>query len=111
VQIRGLAFAGLVSPESDALASFLGDVLGLEPSVDEHGTTRFLLENGDGLAVVPGEQETRLGFLVDDVEAAVEELRARGIEADGALSSGAGLRWQHLRAPDGRLFELLDRRA
>jgi catechol 2,3-dioxygenase-like lactoylglutathione lyase family enzyme len=110
VEILGLAFAGLVSPESDALASFLRDVLGLEPATDEHGTMRFTLGNGDGLAVVPGELETRLGFLVADVEAAVEELRARGIEPDGELSSGAGMRWQHVRAPDGRLFELVDRR-
>lgn len=47
---------------------------------------------------------------LDDVEAATAEPAAKGIEPDGELKSGYGLRYRHFRAPDGRRFELLDRR-
>ena len=77
---------------------------------------RLLFANGSSLALVPPDyveppSDTLLGFLVDDVEAATAELAAKGIEPDGELNAGYGFRYRHFRAPDGRRFELLDRRA
>lgn len=48
------------------------------------------------------------GFLVDDVAAAAEELRAAGIEivSGPTLSPADGNAWVHFRAPDGNLYEL-----
>jgi len=38
-------------------------------------------------------------------------MEVEGIEPDGELLSGSGFRYWHVRAPDGRSFELLDRKA
>jgi hypothetical protein len=113
LQIRGLVFAGVESAEPAALAGFLAEVLGLVAS-EEDGVHRL---DGDGvsLAVVPPgtmrqTSDTILGFLVDDVEAAVAELSARGVEPAGPLVTGERHRWRKLAAPDGRVIELLDTR-
>jgi hypothetical protein len=48
------------------------------------------------------------GFLVDDIEAARDELaNAPGVELLGDLRVlPDGYAWQHFRAPDGRVYEL-----
>ena len=48
------------------------------------------------------------GFLVDDIEAARDELaRAADVELLGDLRVGRnGYAWQHFRAPDGNVYEL-----
>ena len=113
MEIRGLVFAGIESAESETLAAFFRDMLGLEGSEDG-GLHSFRLPDGNALAVIPpghlGEHDTILGFLLDDVEAATTELEARGVEKNGPLFRSEVFRWQHFRAPDGRFFELLDRR-
>ena len=115
MNVEGLVFAGVGSADSGGVARFLADVLGV--AVDAEGDVhRLVFPNGTSLALVPPDyveppSDTILGFLVDDVAAATEELSARGVEPDGDLLSGYGFRYRHFRAPDGRRFELLDRRA
>jgi hypothetical protein len=114
VKVEGLVFAGVGSADHAGLARFFGDVLGVE--VETAGEVRLLsFPDGTSVALVPPEyveppSDTLLGFLVDDVEAAAAELAERGVEPDGELLSGYGYRYRHFRAPDGRRFELLDRR-
>jgi hypothetical protein len=110
MKVEGIVFAGVGSPDHAAVARFLADALGveLEAGGDVH-------PNGSSLALVPPDyveppSDTVLGFLVDDVEAATTELAAKGIEPDGELNTGYGFRYRHFRAPDGRRFELLDRK-
>ena len=114
VRVEGLIFAGVGSADHDAVASFFADALGVEVEVSGN-VRRLLFANGSSVAFVPPDHveppsDTLLGFLVDDVEAATDELAARGIEPDGELNAGYGLRYRHFRAPDGRRFELLDRK-
>jgi glyoxylase I family protein len=52
--------------------------------------------------------ERTVGFLVDDLDAAVEELRAAGIETDDEVSVNERWRYLHFRAPDGQLYELVE---
>jgi catechol 2,3-dioxygenase-like lactoylglutathione lyase family enzyme len=113
MKVEGLVFAGVGTADNGGVASFLADVLGVEVEAtgDVH---RLVFPDGSSLALVPPDyvkppSDTILGFLVDDVEAATAELAAKGIEPDGELASGWGLRYQHFRTPDGRRFELLDR--
>jgi catechol 2,3-dioxygenase-like lactoylglutathione lyase family enzyme len=114
VNVLGLVFAGVGSADPGAAARFFGDVLGAELAVE--GDVNLLsFANGSSVALVPADfveppSDTILGFLVDDVEAATAELAARGVEPDGELLGGYGYRYRHFRAPDGRRFELLDRR-
>jgi hypothetical protein len=114
MQIEGLVFAGIGSADNAGVARFLADALGAELEVtgDVH---RVLFPNGTSVALVPPDDveppsDTLLGFLVDDVEAATAELAERGLEPDGELNAGYGFRYRHFRAPDGRRFELLDRK-
>ena len=114
MRIEGLVFAGIASSDAAGLAGFFADVLGME-RVEEDGYARFVFSNGSSIAVVPPDwiappSDTNLGFLVDDVESATAELRARGIEPEGELQANDEYRYRHFRAADGRVFELLDRR-
>jgi hypothetical protein len=48
-----------------------------------------------------------VGFLVDNVEQARQELLSAGIELIGPLvKAEEGYAWQHFRAPDGNVYEL-----
>jgi predicted enzyme related to lactoylglutathione lyase len=47
-----------------------------------------------------------VGFVVDDVEAGADQLRAAGAEVFGPYRAEDGGAWVHFRAPDGRLYEL-----
>jgi catechol 2,3-dioxygenase-like lactoylglutathione lyase family enzyme len=51
-----------------------------------------------------------IGLTVDDVDAAVKELRAKGAEiAIGPLTRSAGLRLAFVRGPEGVMVELVQR--
>ena len=51
-----------------------------------------------------------IGLTVDDVDAACEELRAKGAEiAIGPLTRSAGLRLAFVRGPEGIMVELVQR--
>lgn len=114
MEVEGLVFAGVATADSAGVARFLADVLGVE--VDTTGDVhRLAFPNGTSLALVPPgyvepPSDTILGFLVQDVEVAAAELAAKGIEPDGDLGSAWGVRYLHFLAPDGRRFELLDRK-
>jgi len=114
VKVEGLVFAGIASSEPEELARFLGDVLDVDVE-QEDGFRLLTFRNGSTLAIVPSDwiappSDTNLGFLVDDVELAAAELAQRGIEPAGQLLGNHAFRYRHFRAPDGRTFELLDRR-
>jgi catechol 2,3-dioxygenase-like lactoylglutathione lyase family enzyme len=97
------------------MGRFLRDVLGLMPiTVDGAEAELFAAGNTDvfGVARSSGEHdpaERTIGFLVDDLDGAVAELDAAGVGTDG-ISENARWRYTHFRAPDGRLYELLEER-
>ena len=115
MQIRGIGFVGTHTPERAAMSAFVRDVLGLTP-VAVAGSTAdmFTLPNGDVFAVATlhdedGREERTVGFLVDDLPTAIDELQAAGVETDG-ISENDRYRYTHFRAPDGRLYELVEER-
>ncbi|HWH05762.1 MAG TPA: VOC family protein [Gaiellaceae bacterium] len=113
MEVQGLVFAGVASPDPAALAAFFAGVLGGE-LVEEDGWRRLVFPDGTSLALVPEgwvppPSDTNLGFLVADLDAATRELAASGVEPDGEGGEGGGLRYRHFRAPDGRRFELVER--
>ena len=114
MQILGLTFVGTFSPSRAAMATFVRDVLGV-PSVDARGMDADLFELPDGttLAVTgsgDGDAGRTVGLLVDDLDAAVAELRAAGVATDDEVSSNERERYVHFWAPDGQLYELVERR-
>ena len=53
--------------------------------------------------------ERSVGFLVRDLDGAVAELHAAGVETDG-IAENARWCYTHFRAPDGKLYELAEER-
>jgi catechol 2,3-dioxygenase-like lactoylglutathione lyase family enzyme len=116
VEIHGIGFVGSHTPAHAEMEAFVRDVLGLAPiTVAGVGATLFAAANGDVLAVgrpyeEDGAAERTIGLLVDDVDAAAAELHAAGIETDG-INENARWRYTHFRAPDGKLYELVEERS
>jgi len=91
VLVRGICFVGTRTPHAADMVAFAGDVLGLAAAAGE-GAAFFALPDGSRLAVQATEDldpaERTVGLLVDDVEAAAAELRARGVPVGEVASSG-----------------------
>lgn len=120
MNVRGIRWIGVGTPNVRQMRSFAIDVLGMR--VAGQDTPEFAeLEMADGAklelfgsaAVADGpwmfaSNPVVAGFLVDDIEAARDELaRVPGVELLGELRMMPdGYGWQHFRAPDGHVYEL-----
>lgn len=95
------------------MAAFVGEVLGLSP---RHAlgveADLFGLPDGSSFAVASpsgmGDSERSLGFLVASLDEAVTELNAAGIATDEPAANELE-RYVHFTAPDGHLYELVER--
>ncbi len=95
------------------MTSFVQEMLGLEPVTVEWGEADlFRLPDGSQFAVSApggmGDTERSLGFLVDHLDSAVEELLSVGVEVGEVHVNGSD-RYAHFWAPDGNLYELVER--
>jgi hypothetical protein len=120
VEIKGVRWLGVGTERVSLMRSFAIEVLGLR--VDGEDTEEFVeLAMGDGaklelfgpaaVADSPWLFESNpivAGFLVDDIEAARDELASTpNVELLGELRVlPGGYAWQHFRAPDGHVYEL-----
>jgi hypothetical protein len=119
VRVRGFRWVGVETERVAEMRQFAIDVLGLR--INEHDSEEFVeLITADGSRFElfgPGvgapEQfsanKVVAGFLVDDIQAARRELQATpGVTLLGDVESiPSGYSWQHFRAPDGRVYELV----
>lgn len=114
MHILGLCFAGTATDNRDQMRRFVSDVLGLS-SVTVEGVEADWFEMADGSAFAVasprglGDTGRSIGFLVENLDEALDELREHGIEVDDETSSNAATRYVHFVAPDGRLYELVER--
>ena|ERR1700724_2206902 len=115
MNIMKLAWLGTRTEADTATAAFFAQVLGLPAALHEEGFWVFRLPDGAKVEVFGDACSYNrhfttgpvAGFLVDDVFAAADELRAAGVEiASGPTSAPDGNAWVHFRAPDGSLYEL-----
>ncbi|OGO50239.1 MAG: extradiol dioxygenase [Chloroflexi bacterium RBG_16_68_14] len=73
---------------------------------------RELMAEAVGTAALPGDADVQdralLNFAVDDVDAACEQLKARGVEfvTEPQDRPDWGIRTAHFRDPDGNLIEI-----
>jgi len=116
VEILGLIFAGTATDRRAAMADFLAGTLGLHrvPDSGSDGTDMFLLPDGARFAVTGERAEgsgtsRTIGFQVADLDRAVGELRAAGVEVDEPAQNDRH-RYAHFTAPDGKLYELVEER-
>jgi catechol 2,3-dioxygenase-like lactoylglutathione lyase family enzyme len=78
------AFSGFAVPDIAAAKAFYGDTLGLDVT-EENGMLTLHLAGGRDTIVYPKPDHvpatyTILNFPVDDIESAVDELTAKGVE-------------------------------
>ncbi|WP_329575547.1 hypothetical protein OG500_01480 [Kitasatospora sp. NBC_01250] len=114
MRILGLVFAGTSTPYRSQMAGFLGDTLLLpRAQVDGVEADLFELPDGSSFAVSSpggmGDAPRSVGFLVDDLAAAAVVLREAGVEV-GPVGENERDRYLHFRAPDGELYELVERK-
>jgi hypothetical protein len=120
VEVKGIRWLGVGTERVSAMRSFAIEVLGLR--VDGEDTDQFVeLAMADGAKLELFGPAARAdspwlfesnpvvaGFLVDDIEAARDELaRTPNVELLGDVRRlPNGYAWQHFRAPDGHVYEL-----
>jgi predicted enzyme related to lactoylglutathione lyase len=88
-KVKGIDLSGYMCKDADRAIAFYRDVLGLEPAViypENRGAeyelpdgTTFGLWGGGG-KVMPFQPSNGILFAVDDLDAAVEAVKARGVE-------------------------------
>jgi catechol 2,3-dioxygenase-like lactoylglutathione lyase family enzyme len=112
MELKGVVWLGTRTARFDEMSAFAKDVLGLELTYSEAGQSVFELPDGDTFEIFdahhPGgghPDGVAAGFLVDDAEAAVTELRDAGVEVTEVCRAGE-FRWAYFRAPDGNLYEV-----
>jgi catechol 2,3-dioxygenase-like lactoylglutathione lyase family enzyme len=119
--VRKIGWVGTRTEHARDMVDLFGRVLGIPLDHEGEGLWAFRLPDGSTIEVfAPGGDNPHFttgpvpGFLVDDVEAASDELRAHGIpivsgpsraDVDGPIA------WVHFRAPDGNIYELTQGRA
>jgi catechol 2,3-dioxygenase-like lactoylglutathione lyase family enzyme len=96
------------------MARLVRETLGLEPiRVGGVDADVFELPDGSRFAVADprdaGDASRTIGFLVEGIDVAVAELRAAGVEVDEPAENDLQ-RYVHFRAPDGKLYELVEER-
>ena len=115
MRVLSLVWVGTRTTEYPATLAFFRDVLGLGVSSSE--TDFAVLDVPDGATVEvfgPASDYNRhlthpvAGFLVADLDEAVEELRAAGVEFVLPVQHGGTRSWMHFRAPDGFVYELVE---
>lgn len=118
MRVLGLEWIGTRTPAFAETVAFFRDVLGLRLGIERSAFVRFDLPDGASLEVFrPGGEDDHpyfttgpvIGFQVPEMEVARERLRATGCELLGTPGGRPGeYRWQHFRAPDGNVYEVVD---
>jgi catechol 2,3-dioxygenase-like lactoylglutathione lyase family enzyme len=116
MRILGLVFAGTATDRRPEMVRFLHETLGLEQvRIGGVEADMFELPNGTRFAVADprgmGDTSRSVGFLVESLDEAVTELQAAGVEVGDEAGENDLQRYVHFRAPDGKLYELIEERA
>jgi len=114
MKVQGLVWVGVRTDRFDETVAFFRDVLGVPMDVRAPGFGWSRMADSSQLEVFdatePDHQHFTTGpvpeFLVDDLPAALAELRAAGHELLGEPVITGREGWCHFRAPDGNIYGL-----
>ena len=114
MRVLGIVWVGVRTEQFDSAVGFFRDVLGvpLEPFGPDFAWSR--MANTSQFEIFgPRDSEHRHfttgpvpEFLVDDLPAALEQLRAAGVEILGTPTIDGTDGWLHFRGPDGNVYGL-----
>jgi catechol 2,3-dioxygenase-like lactoylglutathione lyase family enzyme len=116
VKVLSLGWLGVRTGNASAMSGFFHNVLGLEPIDGAGAGSRFRLLDGTEVHVYPGDDQEHaffgngpvVGLAVASFAGARAALLAHGIEFLYPEPQRAGGRaWQHFRAPDGNVYEII----
>jgi catechol 2,3-dioxygenase-like lactoylglutathione lyase family enzyme len=117
VKVLRLCWLGIPTKEYAPMVAFLRDVFGLRVEFERQTTTELSLPSGDRVQIFAPEDPFSERFAaavalfeVESLDDAQRELATRGIDVVGAAEHDSEWRWINVRAPDGTLFELAERR-
>ena len=106
-----LAVVTLWAEDVQRTADFYRDALGLQLRRVDRGRPHFDL-GGAYLVILPGQPHKApdsrfpvLAFAVDDLEAAVQQLRLQGVELPWGVEEDSDSRWVMFTDPGGNLLE------
>lgn len=116
MKVLSIGWLGVRTDRDAAMSTFFRDVLGLTPIEHGHAGSRFRLHDGTEAHVYPGDDRDHdffdvgpvVGFAVASFATARAALVVAGIEfvyPDPQRSGGRA--WQHFRAPDGNIYEII----
>jgi catechol 2,3-dioxygenase-like lactoylglutathione lyase family enzyme len=114
MRVTRIGWAGTRTDGYGAMLEFLTAVLGLSVTHQQPDFAVLGLPSGDTFELFgPSDQDHRyfttgpvVGFVVEDLAAAVAELEQAGVELLGGQVDEQGEGWRHFRAPDGNVYEL-----
>jgi catechol 2,3-dioxygenase-like lactoylglutathione lyase family enzyme len=114
---KGLTWLGLRTTQFEEMVTFFRDVLGMQPIRNEPEIAGFQLSDGTQVELYRPEEEFHaffttgpvVAFRVDDVAVARATMEAAGIEFIGPIQRAGKTSWNHFRAPDGTVFEILSK--
>jgi len=115
MDVKGLTWLGLRTDRFDEMVKFFRDVMALKPIRDEAQIAGFQMSDGTRLELYRPEEKFHsffttgpvVAFRVDDVDAARAQMEAAGIQFIGPIQRAGKASWNHFRAPDGTVFEIL----
>ncbi len=114
MHVQGIAWVGTRTDRWSETVGMFEEHLGLRRSHELPGIAVFGLDNGDTVEVFTTDEPDHqhfttgpvVGFAVDDIESALAELQAAGIDVLRSIQRGGGLAWLHFRGADGNVWEL-----
>jgi catechol 2,3-dioxygenase-like lactoylglutathione lyase family enzyme len=115
MRVKGLTWLGLRTTQFNEMVKFFREVMGMTPIRDEPGIAGFQMTDGTNLELYDLDEKSHaffttgpvVAFRVDDVAASRATMEAAGIEFIGSIQRMGKSTWNHFRAPDGTVFEIL----
>lgn len=114
-KFKEFSWAGVRTDKFKETKSFFQNFFGVKPIKEEDGFVAFHLDNGQAFEVFSEDYKTHkyfttgpvVGFDVDDIDKAREEMGRMGIEfIRPTAGDPTRSRWAHFRGPDGNIYEL-----
>ena len=113
MRVLGYTWAGVRTADLKSTEHFFADILGLSLIHEGNGLVQFELPSGQLFEVFGPESRYYqlhacpvLGFQVENVRAARDELQSQGVEFMTEVSGDESEAWIYFRGPDGYPYEL-----
>ena len=115
--VKSLVWLGIRTPEYARMISLYRDLLALEVIHETETATWFRMADGNEVHVYAQSDADHdffgcgpvVGFLVDNFDETHSRMIAAGIEFIGEPQREGGSVWNHYRAPDGNIYEIMER--